>query len=258
MAVESSTDHPLEVEEFELQLARLQAELDEYQQLIEALPGIYEVKFNNQLRGVAQDIRNLMGQRQRLHQQVSHCLLDGADPPLSSAPGSVLQAPLVLARRWLGALLPWRLAAAIGAGTLAVSLAAGLWWRTARTPVDPPLPRSAPAPRPAPPPLPPPAVKPADTQLHLRANQQEVWVELRSLDDQPVYAALLQPGQDKVLPLGKGLRIRSARPHQLEIALADQPFTVFGESNDLSWRTLRPPADRPNSQQPAGASDSSS
>jgi hypothetical protein len=259
MAVESSADHPLDLEELKLQLARLQSELDEYQQLIEELPGIYEVKFNNQLRSVAQDIRNLMEQRQVLQRQIRHCFQSDEDRSLPSAAGSATLSPLAQARLWLMPLLPWRFAAAIGAGTLAVSLAAGLWLRTTRTSVDPLPSRSAPVSRPTTPPLPPRSVvNPAEAQLRLRAKQQDVWVELRSLDDQPVYAALLQPGQEKTLPLGNGLRIRSGRPHQLEIAWADQPFSPLGALNDLSWRTLRPPVGRPISQQRPGVSDSSS
>jgi hypothetical protein len=85
-----------------------------------------------------------------------------------------------------------------------------------------------------------------------------VWLELRSLTNQPVLEATLRPGQDTSIPLGDGLRIRSGRPHLLEVAIADQPFAPLGPANDYSWRTFFAPNPGQNPSQKPEVIDKSS
>jgi len=129
--VESSPE--LTEAEQEQQLARLHAELEEYQDLIDAFPGIYEAKFSHQLRDVAQDIRNLMEERHRLQKQISHCLLaDGEsflpaalakpDLPQSSSVRSLGGWQFVRLRSWQSGLVA-------GAGALALAVFAVLLLR---------------------------------------------------------------------------------------------------------------------------------
>jgi hypothetical protein len=68
-----------------------------------------------------------------------------------------------------------------------------------------------------------------------------VWFELRSLSNQPVLEATLRPGQATAIPLGDGLRLRSGRPHLLEVAIGDQPFAPLAPARDSAWRTLLAP-----------------
>ncbi len=240
------------------ELSRLRAELEEYQCLIEDLPQIYEVKFRGQVRGLAQDIRSLLDQRQCLQQQIGHCLEGGSEHHRPRLARAVAPLRLAVARRWLRRLSPWRLAMVAAAGGLGLSLVVGQLLRTGRTPVDS-LPASrVSAARPSPQPLSSPPPKPAEAQLRLRAIQEEVWVELRSLDERSVFVKTLQPGEEKTLPIGNGLRIRAGRPHLLQIALADQPFSPLGAVNDFRWRILKLPPDVQPVEPASNASDSSS
>jgi hypothetical protein len=51
----------------------------------------------------------------------------------------------------------------------------------------------------------------------------------------------LRPGEHTSIPLGDGLRIRSGRPHLLEVANADQPFALLAPANDFAWCTIAAP-----------------
>jgi hypothetical protein len=208
------------------ELAAASGQLEDYQALIDELPGIYEVKFHAQLRDVAQDIRRLMQERHSLQVQIQHCL-DGQAPGPPRAASSTSRP------------LRWRLALAAGAGVLALAVPFGLVASATRgrrsAPVTPAAssqqarqqPAAAPDPQPRPP------------QLRLRATG-EVWLELRTLSNQVLVRRILQPGQTLSFPLGDGLRVRSGRPHLLEVAQVDQPFVTLGAANDFSWRTFRP------------------
>jgi hypothetical protein len=219
------------------QLLTLKAELEKYQDLIDEIPSLYEAKFRYRVQDVAQDIRRLMEERQSLQEQIHHCLEGQAAPaPLPTAtntrPGRRALAALAAAKRWIRRLPRWQLALAAGAGVLALALPVGLhrWVRKGRpAPVAPAV--SNPA-QPASQPLP---VDPP--QLRLRAKG-EVWLELRSLTNQPVLEATLRPDEHTSIPLGDGLRIRSGRPHLLEVAIADQPFAPLAPANDFAWRTI--------------------
>jgi hypothetical protein len=81
-----------------------------------------------------------------------------------------------------------------------------------------------------------------EPRLQLRANG-EVWLELRSPDGQLLCVRTLEPGEQLTFPWAQGMRIRSGRPHLLDVSLADQPFAPLSAVNDFSWHTLNLPAD---------------
>ena len=119
-----------------------------------------------------------------------------------------------------------QLALAAGVGALALAVPVGLGgWATGDRPAP-----EAPASAGQSPPT-------ASPELRLRAKG-ELWLELRSLTNQPVLETTLRPGQQTAVPLGDGLRIRSGRPHLLEVAVADQPFAPLAPANDFAWRTF--------------------
>ena len=70
------------------ELTRLRSELEQYQNLIDDLPSIYETKFRSQARDVAQDLRRLMDERRSLQHQLQHAVAPGAKrrAALPSAP----------------------------------------------------------------------------------------------------------------------------------------------------------------------------
>jgi hypothetical protein len=247
-------DPSASAEALEHELARLRAELEEYQGLIDELPEIYEAKFTHQLRDVAQDVRRLMDERQALQEQINRCLEAGAAMPLLAAAPEHAPTPtparprlspaaLAAARRWLNRQPGWRLGLMAGTAAFALAIAAGLRWRPA--PVSAPQPDGAaqavaPGAQPPAEPLPAAPQPAADPELRLRANG-EAWLEVQTLAGEVVYVNTLQDGQAATIRLGQGLRIRSGRPDLLEFAVADQPFVLLGPVYDLDWRTVRPP-----------------
>jgi hypothetical protein len=238
-----SISHPAQADQ-ENELTRLRAELDEYQDLIDELPAIYETKFSHQLRDVAQDIRTLMDERQRLMQQINHRLQGGMDAPQADTVSASVRAG---SRHWFTRLQirPWAFAAGTAALLLSLPLALVLRSQNRATP-SPAAAEQATAATTA-------AIdvsgepQSADSQaveprLQLRANG-EVWLELRSPDGQLLCVRTLEPGEQLTFPWAQGMRIRSGRPHLLDVSLADQPFAPLGAVNDFSWRTLNLPAD---------------
>jgi hypothetical protein len=213
------------------QLSTLKAELEEYQHLIDEIPTIYEAKFRYRVHEVAQEIRRLMAERLSLQEQIHHCIQGQSVRP--SLPAATKASPsrralvaLAAAQRWLRRLPRWQLALAAGVGALALAVPVGLGgWATGDRPAP-----EAPASAGQSPPT-------ASPELRLRAKG-ELWLELRSLTNQPVLETTLRPGQQTAVPLGDGLRIRSGRPHLLEVAVADQPFAPLAPANDFAWRTF--------------------
>jgi len=241
-----SNSHPAQADQ-ENELARLRAELEEYQDLIDELPAIYETKFSHQLRDVAQDIRTLMDERQRLVQQINHRLQGGMDAPQADTVSASVRAG---SRRWFTRPHAWPWAFAAGTAALLLSLPLALVLRsqnratpsqaaaeqaTAATAATTAAADVSGAPQAA-------DSQAAEPRLQLRANG-EVWLELRSPDDQLLYVRTLEPGEQLTFPWAQGMRIRSGRPHLLDVSLPDQPFAPLGAANDFSWRTLNLPAD---------------
>ena len=81
------------LETLEAQVAEAQAELEEYQRLLNELPEIYEGKFRQKLRSVAQEIRQLLDERKALQQQLGQVLAETRQPKLLSASGAASEFP---------------------------------------------------------------------------------------------------------------------------------------------------------------------
>jgi len=217
------------------ELARLRAELDEYQRLIEELPEIYAAKFRQRVEQVALEIRRLMEERDLLQEQIQRALV-GADPTSLPAvatepslscptPQAVAIAPLL---RRPGALVAVSLVVACG-----VALIGALGLRLLQPASAPRRPVAAEKP------LPRPAGRPAAPQLRLRARG-ECWLEVRDLDGTLLLGTTLRQGQTTTVPLGAGVRLRAGRPDLLELAAADQPFRSFGAIGDIGWQIVTP------------------
>lgn len=234
----------------EQQVAEAQAELEEYQRLLNELPGIYEGKFRQKVRAVVQEIRELLDERKALQEQVAHVL---AQPPVLEAlpPSPTSSAlPVPASKIWLGVRLPrvglpklkvpafsilsrrrWLWAGAAGLVLLSVVAVGarrvaqqGSQTGGARGTV---LPQRQPAPG-------------ALVPLHLEARGGESWVLVEDLRGRQVFDAILQPGVRQGLSLGSGLRLRSGRPDLLFVAVGDQVPRPLGGVSDLQWVVVRP------------------
>jgi hypothetical protein len=248
------------IEELERQVAEAQTELEQYQGLLNDLPGIYEDKFRQKVRGVAEDIRHLLDERKALQEQVSRAL---AQPTVPEAlPPAVAVPPAPAPRSWADVRLP-RLQSpssdapasrrpprsrlvfrfsiptgrqrgiALGAGLVLALLVLGLPQLLSRRSVPaaggPPL--SAGGQR-----------SPVDTAANLRVEARggQSWVLVERLGGGKVLDVILEPGQSKVLPLGSGLKIRSGRPDLLFVSTGQVPAQPLGAVSDLDWFEFRP------------------
>jgi hypothetical protein len=236
-----SSSSSVDLAALEYELAAARSQLEDYQNLIDELPAIYEAKFGHRLREVAKEINQMILERNRLQQQINASLLTGGESSLLAVEERRSQ-PRYGIPGWLRRQPRWKLALAAAAGAGALLLPGGLLLRGLHSP-----PASTPAtttiadppaldPGPAEPPQDP---QPAVQQLRLRAKG-DVWLELRSADQRVLFEGTLTPGQQLTFPLTDGMRIRSGRPHLLELARTDQPFTALGLANDFSWRNLGP------------------
>jgi hypothetical protein len=234
----------------ERELAAACMELEEYQRLIDELPQIYEDKFGSQVRALVQEIARLTDEHHRLQLLIQDCIhADAVLPPARSSMGKTLPLWWRGRLRWLRHLAPWPLTLAAAGGSLILVVVAGMAWQAHK---GRPVPRSQAVSRqtrPVRPPAPAVAPRPAAPKLRLR-SREEVWLELRSADSQLVFVGTLNTGQTLTFPYSDGMRIRSGRPHLLDLSLADAPFAPLGVLNDFSWRTLGSPK-RPQAAVPA-------
>jgi len=69
-------------------------------------------------------------------------------------------------------------------------------------------------------------------QLRLHSSGPS-WVEVRSLEGETLYAAILQ-GQ-VLLPLGRGVKVLAGRPDLVRVSLADQRPKVLGRIDQIAW-----------------------
>ena len=251
---------PESIEDLERQLAESQAELEEYQGLLNELPGIYEDKFRQKLRTVAQDVRHLLDERNALQAQVSRALAQAQDrqalPPAQEAelaqpdegrpevgslrfltPSTVVESVQAPSLFWPSLPLPiprgqvWALSLAGGFG-IALLLIFGLQFLANRR-IASRVGTVAPIERLRIP-------RPAATTLSMQARGGQVWVLVESLSGGKVYDAFLDTGESKVLPLGTGLRIRSGRADLLFVSIgSDSPRALSGVS-DLHWVEFLP------------------
>ena len=242
-------------------MAESQAELEHYQGLLNELPGIYEDKFRQKLRTVAQDVRHLLDERNALQAQVSRALAQAQErqalPPAQEAevaqpaearsevgslrfrtPSTVVESVQGPRISWPSLPFPlpsgrlWVLSLAGGFG-IALLLIFGLQFlanrRTAsRVGTVAPIERSRI-----------PSSAAATLSLEARGGQSWVLVE-RLLGGEIVYDVILESGQSKNLPLGSGLKIRSGRPDLLYVAVGMLPAVRLGAVNDLDWFEFRP------------------
>ena len=209
------------------QVAQAQAELEEYQRLLNELPGIYEGKFRQKLRSVAQEIRQLLDERKALQQQVGQALAETRQPKLLSASGAASEFPdHPKTQIWTKLQIPrfrrppkLRLIG-ICTGTALVLVGAAL--------VIPSLfSDRSPAPN-------------GSTSIQLQARGGESWVLVEDLKGRQVFDGILQPGAPKRFLLAQGLRLRSGRADLLFIAMGDAVPKPLGEVGDLDWVEIRP------------------
>ena len=250
--VSSRPATPEVIEDLERKLAESQAELEHYQGLLNELPGIYEDKFRQKLRTVAQDVRHLLDERNALQAQVSRALPPAQEAEVAQpaearsevgslrfrTPSTVVESVQGPRISWPSLPFPlpsgrlWVLSLGGGFG-IALLLIFGLQFlanrRTAsRVGTVAPIERSRI-----------PSSAAATLSLEARGGQSWVLVE-RLLGGEIVYDAILEPGQSKDLPLGSGLKIRSGRPDLLYVGVGMIPAERLGAVNDIDWFEFRP------------------
>ena len=241
----------LAIAELEQQVAEAQAELEQYQGLLNELPGIYEDKFRQKLRTVAQDVRHLLDERNALQAQVSRALPPAQEAEVAQpaearsevgslrfrTPSTVVESVQGPRISWPSLPFPlpsgrlWVLSLAGGFGT-ALLLIFGLQFlanrRTAsRVGTVAPIERSR-------------IPSSAAATLSLEARGGQSWVLVERLGGGIVYDAILEPGQSKDLPLGSGLKIRSGRPDLLYVGMGTPPSERLGGVDDVDWFEFRP------------------
>lgn len=257
---------PDSIDDLEQDLNRVRAELDEYQELIEELPSIYEGKFRHQLQTVAQDIRRLLDEQQALQEQIHHALAPSGPQPeaLPASPATPIglprqaQDPLETAQGGLALVArirrglqrsggpdsssPSRLVLlAMATALVAAALAASVGvMRRARSPqpaspAEPSLAEQARPPGSQ-------ADSPAEeaTALRLRFNG-ECWIEAQTLDGETILATTFQQGDVRSLPLGQGLRLLAGRPDLVQVAVGDDEFRTLGTIDRIDWVVISPP-----------------
>jgi hypothetical protein len=69
-------------------------------------------------------------------------------------------------------------------------------------------------------------------QLKLQSSGRS-WVEVRSLEGETLYAAILQ-GQ-VLLPLGRGVKVLAGRPDLVRVAVAGEQPRVLGRIDQIGW-----------------------
>ncbi|MCP9782111.1 hypothetical protein KBY83_02100 [Cyanobium sp. WKJ7-Wakatipu] len=236
------------IEELERQVAEAQAELEKYQCLLNELPGIYEDKFRQKVRSAAEDIRQLLDERKSLQEQVSLGLLHPRAPEALPPAAAVSLTPV--RRSWSYLRLPLfqspyaanpsfglpnrlQLGVLFGAGVALVLMVLGLPYLLNRRSLplggSPTVPFSRER-----------SPLPTAASLRLEARGGQSWVQVERLGGGIVYDAILESGQNKNLPLGSGLKIRSGRPDLLYVGVGMLPFVRLGAVDDLDWFEFRP------------------
>ena len=230
------------LEALEAQVAEAHAELEEYQRLLNELPEIYEGKFRQKLRSVAQEIRQLLDERKALQQQLGHALAETTQQKQLPVSGSAFEIPdQPKAQIWTKLPIPrfkrlpnlrllgFSASAAlllIGAALVIPSLfssreLAPRGGASIRSPQSPP-------------------VASTPTTIQLQARGGESWVLVEDLKGEQVFDVILQPGAPKRLPLGQGLRLRSGRADLLFVSVGNAAPKSLGGVGDLDWVEIRP------------------
>lgn len=245
---------PEAIEVLERQVAEAQAELERYQGLLNELPGIYEDKFRQKVRTMAQDLRHLLDERKALQAQVARALDKVQErqvlpsvlevecrPEVSLSrfrtPSTAAESVLAPRISWPSSQVHiprgrlWALSLAGGFG-IALLLIFGLQFlanrRTAsRVGSVAPIERSR-------------IQVSAAAMLSLQARGGQSWVSVESLAGGKVYDAILDSGESKVLPLGAGLRVRSGRADLLFVTVGSDSPRALGGVSDVDWIEFRP------------------
>lgn len=225
------------LEALESQVAEVQAELEEYQRLLNELPGIYEGKFRQKLRSVAQEIRQLLDERKALQRQVGQALAETRQPNLLSASGAAAEFPdHPKAQIWTKLHIPrsmflpklrlMGLCAAAALGLVGVALViTSLFSSSPLAPRGGASIRSSQSPK----------APTGSTTIQLQARGGESWVLVEDLKGRQVFGGILQPGAPKRFPLAQGLRLRSGRADLLFVVVGDAVPKPLGEIGDLDW-----------------------
>jgi len=230
------------LDDLEAQVAEAQAELEEYQRLLNELPEIYEGKFRQKLRSVAQKIGQLLDDRKALQQQVGRALAESRQPQLLPASAAASEFPdHPKAKIWTKLQIP-RIKRLPKSRLLGISAAVVLVLVGAALVIPSLFSSRSLAPRggasirasQAPP------VPNAPTTIQLQARGGESWVLVEDLKGRQVFDAILQPGAPKRLQLAQGLRLRSGRPDLLFVAVGDALPMPLGDVGDLDWVEIRP------------------
>ncbi|MFQ6537774.1 RodZ domain-containing protein, partial [Aphanothece stagnina] len=243
------------IEALEQQLTRAQAELAEYQAMLDELPAIYETKFRHQLQVLAQDIRRLMDERRALQEQLAATLpaaepqpaLPPATTDLAAVPTPPRRPRSLRLKRWRrGLRRRWETIRAAAAhlpssvapprwptlplprrgrlpllvlgtvgGVALLVVLADVGLRRLKAPTQAPGPSLRPST--AVPAANPSTPRRADQDLLLRARG-ESWVQVEKLDGEVVYTNTLQEGDLQRIRLRDGLKVRSGRPDLLDVA----------------------------------------
>jgi len=235
-------EQAIRLEALESQVAAAQAELEEYQRLLNELPEIYEGKFRQKLSSVAQEIRQLLDERKALQQQVGHALAETKQPKLLPASRAASEFPdHPKAQIWPKLQIPrfkhlpkLRLiglsaAAALGLVGAALVIPSFFSSRSLAPPGGASIRSSQAAPVPS-----------ASTTIQLQARGGESWVLVEDLKGRPVFDGILQSGEPKRFPLAQGLRLRSGRADLLFVAVGDALPKPLGDVGDLDWVEIRP------------------
>jgi Domain of unknown function (DUF4115) len=225
----------------ESQVAEAQAELEEYQRLLNELPEIYEGKFRQKLHSVAQEIRQLLNERKALQQQLSQALAETRQPKLLSASGAASEvSDHPKAKIWTKVPIPrfkrlpklrlMGLCAAAALGLVGATIVIpSLFSSSALAPGGGASIGSSQAP----------TAPNVSTAIQLQARGGESWVLVEDLKGRKVFDGILQPGAPKWFPLAQGLRLRSGRADLLFVVVGDAVPKPLGEVGDLDWVEIR-------------------
>lgn len=241
----------MSIAELEQQVAHAQAELEEYQSILNDLPVIYEGKFRQKLHIVAQDIRQLLDERKALRDLVAKALVQARDHSLSPASEEVCMAAsasIAVHKKWADLRVSRFQAVAfpfagfkakrspllfigIGSAFLVAIVIVGLQVRGNRQIALSPKPVvSAKQPN----------VLISKAKLKLQANGGKSWVLVEDFNGGTILDVILEPGQSKLLPIKNGLRVRSGRPDLLMIEVDQAPSRPLGKVADMDWFYYRP------------------
>lgn len=221
----------------EAELAALEAELSQYQQIIDDIPLIYEDKFRQQLHALILETRRLLDERSALQRQIAGQVLSRptsrALRSSSNQWGSWRKRCYQYCRIAVAkvkdlavhpkALAVWLLLPVLF--ILSVFLGARLMVPRSSAQIESPSKKSLALPYPS--------------RLRLRATG-ESWLEVRDSNDALIMETTLQAGDARSLPLPHRLKIRSGRPDLLMVAIGDAPYQAMGSIEEVGWRVYAP------------------